>query len=264
VLDLLANSRFVRTLCELVPVVAESSDITDVVYLNYVVPEERLEPLVPAELELQRIGPDGGAALFSILTFRHGHFGPALLGPLRRLLPSPIQTNWRIYVRDPRTRTHGVYFVTTAITSLPHALAARMLSEGMPMHLLARGQLRRTPAGAIHLHLAAAGGSAPEAEADLQPLAERPARGPWNRAFASYDDMLAYCVPQDRALTTQPWYRRTTRQEIMLGIPLAACVPLAPAVQSAAAHAIVGDAEPFAFGVPHVPFRFLHEYHDRW
>ena len=263
-LDLVANSRFVRAICELLPVLAEYSDIRDVVYVNYVVPAERLEPLVPVELELQRIGPGGRYAFCSFLTFRHGHFGPALLGPLRRLLPSPVQTNWRIHVRDPRTGALGVYFVTNTITSPPHALAARMLSEGMPMHLPRRGEVRRATGGALRIQLDAGGGSAPEAEAELRPLAERPASGPWSVAFDSYAEMLAYCVPQDRALSTQPWYRRTTRQEIALGIPLDACEPLECTVRSQTAHTLVGDAEPFAFRVARLRFRFLREYHDRW
>lgn len=264
-LNLVANSRFVRALCEALPVVAEYSDIRDVVYINYVVPAEQLEPLVPAELELQRVGPGERFAFCSFLTFRHGHFGPALLGPLRRLLPSPVQTNWRIHVRDPRTGTQGVYFVSNAITSPPHALAARTLSEGMSMHLPRRGEVRRAKDGTLRIWLEAGGGSAPEAEAELRPLAERPASGPWSLAFASYEEMLAYCVPQDRALSTQPWYRHTTHQEIALGIPLAACEPLeCSVVRSTTAWTLVGEAEPFAFRVARVRFRFLREFHDRW
>src|SRR5262249_6500560 len=140
-LDGLANSRFARTLCEWLPPVSFVSDITNVFYVNYLVEAERLEGLMPWGLELQRLGPGGRYAFFTFLTFRHGHFGPRLLGPLRRLLPSPVQSNWRIHVRDPQTGVLGIYFVTTAITSTPHALAARLLSEGIPMHLLAAGTI---------------------------------------------------------------------------------------------------------------------------
>src|SRR5258708_10654058 len=118
------------------PTPAFLSDITDVIYVNYVVDAARLEPLVPTGLQLQRIGPGERFALFTFLTFRHGHFGPRMLGPLRSLLPSPIQTNWRIHVRDPRTGKTGVTFVTTAITSTLHAVSARMMAEGMSMHVI--------------------------------------------------------------------------------------------------------------------------------
>jgi hypothetical protein len=121
VIDIVANSRFVRALTELFPVPAMVSDITDVIYVNYLVDASRLEPLVPAGLELQRVGTKGELAVFTFLTFRHGGFGPRLLGPLRRLLPSPVQTNWRIYVRDPRSGHAGVHFVTNAVSSTIHA-----------------------------------------------------------------------------------------------------------------------------------------------
>ncbi len=134
-LEVLANSRLLRAYCEWLPPLAFLSDITDVIYVNYLVEAERLEPFVPAGLELQHLGRAGRYALFTHLTYRHGHFGPRLLGPLRRLLPSPVHSNWRIYVFDPHSGMRGVYFVTNAVASTPHALAARLLSEGMPMHV---------------------------------------------------------------------------------------------------------------------------------
>ncbi|HEX7897313.1 MAG TPA: DUF2071 domain-containing protein, partial [Planctomycetota bacterium] len=178
--DLVANSRFVRGLTEALPGVAFDSDITNVIYVNYVVDAARLEPLVPPGLELHRVGDK---AVFTFLTFRHGHFGPRLLGPLRKLLPSPIHTNWRIHVRG--ASKDGIYFVTNAIASTPHALAARMLSEGMPMHVLKAAELSET-----RLRLDPGRGSAPDVEAEFRPAAA-PERGPWTSAFATWKDALA-------------------------------------------------------------------------
>jgi hypothetical protein len=123
ILDQFCNSRWVRYVGEHLPILAMTSDITDLVYINYLVDADRLEKLVPPMLKLQRVGPRQAHAMFSILVYRHGHFGPICFGSLRRLWPSPIQSNWRIYVIDPRTQKTGVHFVTTAITSTPHALA---------------------------------------------------------------------------------------------------------------------------------------------
>jgi hypothetical protein len=259
--DLVANSRFVRALTELLPVPAFVSDITDVIYVNYVVDAARLEPLVPEGLALQRIGLEGRYSLFTFLTFRHGHFGPRLFGPLRRLLPSPIHTNWRIHVRDPRSGKHGIHFVTNAIASTPNALGARLMSEGMPMHVLAAAELRAEP-GRFVLKLDPGAGSAPDAEAELRPTAKSPESGPWSAAFGSWREMLEYAVPQDRALSTQPWHDRVTRQEIRLEIPIEACEPLDGKVVSRAAASFVGDAEPFCFRVAAVKFRFDSEEHD--
>jgi hypothetical protein len=261
VADLLANSRFVRALAEVPPALAFDSDITDVIYVNYVVEASRLRPLVPAGLELQRYGLEGRWSVFTFLTFRHGHFGPRAIGPLRRLLPSPIHTNWRIHVRDPRTGKEGIHFVTNAIASTPHALGARLMSEGMPMHVLASAELR-AEGDRFVLRLDPGDGSGPDAEADLRLAAAPPESGPWSAAFATWKDMLSHVVPQDRGFSTQPWHGRVTRQEIRLQIPLEACQPLEGTVASRAAAAIVGDAQPFCFRVAKVRFRFDGEEFD--
>src|SRR5262249_9470917 len=151
------------------------------------------------------------------------------------LLPSPRQTNWRIYVCDPQTGHQGVYFVTNAITSTLYGLAARLLAEGMPMHVLQRGTITAPEAGSIAFTLDPGRGSAPQAQAALQVVDDTPESGPWDVCFASYRDFLAYCVPQDRALSSQPWYHRITRQEIRLNIALEACRPLDGEVTSSTA-----------------------------
>lgn len=259
--DPLAGSRFVRALAELPPVPAFVSDITDVVYVNYLVDVDRLQPLVPKGLDLDRVGPGGRFAVFTFLTFRHGHFGPRLMGPLRRLLPSPIHTNWRVHVKDRRNNREGIHFVTNAIDSTVHALAARLMSEGMPMHVLASASLR-ADGDRVELRFDGGRGTAPDAEAEFRRRTGAPATGPWSAAFGSWRDMLAYVVPQDRALSVQPWHGRVTRQEIRLEIPLDACAPLEGRVTSRAASAIVGDAEPFCFHVAGVRFRFDSEASD--
>ena len=262
-LDAFANSRLFGALLEPLPEVEMRSDITDVVYVSYLLDADVAEKLVPPNLELQRLGPGGRYALFSFLTFRHGHFGFAFLGPLRRWLPSPVQTNWRIHVRDPRTGHEGITFLTNAITSLIPALGARMLTEGMPMHVLARGEMERTADGEVHVTLDPGAGSAPDAELRLRPAPAPELTGPWRECFADFRAFLAYCVPQDRAMSSQPLRHRISRQEIHLGIPLDACEPLAGSVASRAAAAIAGGREPLCFRVPSVRFVFAVEAHDR-
>jgi hypothetical protein len=262
-LDLLANSRLLRAYCEWLPTVAFLSDITDVIYVNYLTDAERLEPFVPAGLELQRLGRGGRYALFTHLTYRHGHFGPRLFGPLRRLLPSPVHSNWRIYVHDPQSGLPGIYFVTNAINSTPHALAARLLSEGMPMHALRRAAVQVGEGRSCRVLLDPGAGSAPDMEAELRPGNAALPGPPWSECFESYRALLAYCVPQDRAFSSQPWYGRITRQEIRLGIPLERCEPLDGEVRSRAAAVFVGEAEPLCFRVAQVAFCFEREEYDQ-
>jgi hypothetical protein len=260
-LDAVANSRVVRALAEWAPVPAFRSDITDVIYVNYLVEAERLEAYVPAGLELQRVGPGGRYALFTFLTYRHGHFGPALLGPLRRLMPSPVHSNWRTYVRDPRSGKEGIYFVTNAIASTMHALGARLFSEGMPMHTLARGELRANADGTFDVHLDPDGGSGVHVEGTFRP-GEPVLPPPFSECWRSYRDFLAYVVPQDRAFSSQPWYGQMTRQEIALGIPLESCEPLTGQVVSRSVVGYVAKARPVCFRVARVAFLFNCEERD--
>jgi hypothetical protein len=253
-LDPLAESRFLHAAGGLLPSVSLRSDIRDVVYVNYIVEAERLLPLVPPGLELERLGPDGKLAVFSFLTFRHGGFGPGLLGGLRRLLPSPLQSNWRIHVRHPGRGLRGVHFLGTAITATPQALLARWLVHGVPMHVLADAELARD-GDEVRLRLEPGRGSAPDALASLRPAAT-PVDGPWRACFTTWRDLLAYVVPQDRVLVTGPDRAELCRLEIDLGIPLEACEPLEGTVVSRAADAITGGARPFSFRVPSVSFWF--------
>jgi hypothetical protein len=262
-LDALANSRALHRVLTLLPVPAFRSEIRDVVYVSYLVPAARLEHLVPDGLALQRLGPDGAWAMLTFLTYAHGHFGPRIAGPLRRLFPSPVQTNWRTYVRDPRTGREGIYFTTNAVTTRLHALGGRLMSEA-PMHLLARAEVTRDGGGAMRVVVDPGDGSGPDAVLDLTPVSAPRLEPPWDACFADAGAMLAYCVPQDRAMTTEPWRRCTTREEIDLGIPLDACEPLAGTVRSRAAQAIVGDARPVCFRVARVDFLLRGEVRDPW
>jgi hypothetical protein len=262
-LDAVANSRGLHRLAALLPVPTFRSEIRDVVYVNYVVPAEKLEKLVPAGLELQRLGPDGAWAMLTFLTYVHGHFGPALAGPLRRLFSSPVQTNWRTYVRDPRTGREGIYFTTNAVTTRLHALGGRLMSEA-PMHLLASGEVARDAGGTLRVVVDPGDGSGPDLALELAPALSFTLEPPWDICFADAAAMLAYCVPQDRAMTTEPWRGCTTREEIDLGIPLDACEPLSGTVRSRSARAIVGDARPLCFRVASVAFLLRGEERDRW
>jgi hypothetical protein len=262
-MEVLANSRLLRAYCEWFPPVAFLSDITDVIYVNYLVDADRLEPFVPVGLELQRIGRAGRHALFTHLTYRHGHFGPRFLGPLRRWLPSPIHSNWRIYVVNPHTGMRGVYFVTNAIDSALHAVAARLLSEGMPMHVFRRAGIQMSGDRLCRVLLDPGTGSAPDLEAALQPGDAFLPGPPWSECFESHAAFLSYCVPQDRAFSSQPWYGRITRQEILLRIPLESCEPLTGEVHSHVAAAYVGEAIPLCFRVGRVAFRFERAEYDQ-
>jgi len=262
----LANSRLLSAWLEPLPMAPMVSEIEDVLYVNYLIPAAVAGKYVPYGLELERLGATGEWALFSFLTYRHGHFGFRFLGPLRRLFPSPVQTNWRIHVRDPRTGIRGIYFLTNGIDFTPPALGARLFTEGMPMHVFERSEIHRAPTGEIRFAFTAGQGTAPVAAGALIPGPVPVLAGAWADAFGDWSQFLAYCVPQNRAMSGQRWHRRITRHEITLPIPLDRVEPLVPrgpgAIVSATAAAIAGDAEPLCFRVPDLFFTFEAELHD--
>lgn len=250
------NSRFLRYAGELIPSVSMVSDIEDVIYVNYLVDAKLLEPLVPLGLELQCLGPSKNYALFTALTYRHGHFGPQMLGSLRNRLPSPIQSNWRIHVRD-LNGVEGIFFIATVVTNSAVAFGGRLLADGVPMHIAERGTITAGGDGKFTVTLVPGKGSAPDIVANLEPCEKPIFTGAWQECFGDFDSFLAYCVPQDRAISGQPWYQQITKQEINLGIPLDECEPLDGTVRSQTIEQLLGrGAKPICFRVPKVNFAF--------
>jgi hypothetical protein len=228
-----------------------------VIYVSYLADVDRLADLVPEGLELQRLGPEGRFALFTHLTYRHGRIGPRFLHRIPVTpLPSPIQSNWRIHVTDPRTGLAGIHFVVNAASGTIVPLGARLMLQSMPMHGLAESELSRTSDGCFRLNLSPVNGRGPDIEATLCPTNDRTLPAPWNLCFGDYHAFLEYCVPQNRAMASQPWHRRVSRQEIRLDIPLEDCCPLSGKVHSRMAEEIAGNSATVSFHVPRVTFRF--------
>ena len=130
------------------------------------------------------------------------------------------------------------------------------------MHVPRRADLARDASGTVHLSIDPGDGTAPDVKATLQPSLEQSLPPHWAEYFVDFRGFLEYCVPQDRALSYQPWYDHVTRQEIELGIPLESCRRMEGRVESRAATAIAGDAQPLCFYVPSVRFRFAGEAYD--
>ena len=130
------------------------------------------------------------------------------------------------------------------------------------MHVPWRADLVRDASGTVHLSIEPGRGTAPDARATLLPSLAQSIPPEWTECFGDWQGFLEYCVPQDRAMCCQPWYGRVARQEIELGIALKCCQRLEGKVESRAAAAVVGDAQPICFYVPSVTFRFSREVYD--
>lgn len=283
---LIGQSCFLRRIFEFVPPLPLASRIEQVIYINYLLPAELLEPLVPPHLELQRLGPEGNYALFTALSFRHHQFGPQLFGPLRKFMLTGFVSNWRIHVQDPVSKLSGIYFITNISDNLLMSLGARILSEAMPMHLAQSCMMQELSEGKFRLEIKPADGSAQDLQADLE-LVEtaepsKPADsskptdpaalaelscpgfdGAWLECFETFADFLAYCVPQERAIASQPFLNRISYQEIRLGIPLSECKPLTGTISSQSISRLVLNTPPVIFLAPALEFRFNKEHYRK-
>lgn len=253
-LTMLGNSRLLRYVGEFVPSTILVSDIEEVIYINYLVDADILEELVPKGLQLQRLGPNKKHALFSILTYRHGNFGPRFLGGMRKVLASPVQSNWRIHVRD-RDGVEGIYFVETVVNDTLVSFGGRFLAEGVPMHVASNAVVTTSNGNEFLVELKPGLGSAPDLTAKLKTCEKPQFSDAWLDCFGDFDSFLAYCVPQDRAMSTQSWYMQSTKQEINLGIPLNSCQPVSGEVVSDSVIRLIGNSSrPVCFRVPNVNF----------
>lgn len=259
-----ANSRVLRrarrALLAPLPFARLASDVEDVVYLTWIVPVERVRRFVPPGVTvIER----AGLTLFSILTYRHRHFGPAWLGPLRRLCPSPLQSNWRLYVETlPPAATSGrtVLFVANAFDSPAYALGSRLSSDALPSHLPARFEHRRAGDG-YEIVLEPGRGSAPALACQLEPAETRVLPAGFDRFFASWSGAVRFLCQQDAAIAAIDGERRIAQAGIALPIDLEGVRPLQSAgVGGSGLIEETGAAgAPFCFVVPKVRFEVLWE-----
>jgi hypothetical protein len=250
----LANSRRIATARRAVfsrlPFLTLESNVRDVVYLTWMMDAADAQAMVPVGV---RLWQRNGLTPFSILTYRHGHFGPALAGPARRLMPSPLQSNWRFYLEEPGK----VYFVRNIMDSALHALGTRMFSDILPTHLPGRFVHAREGEG-YFTSIEPGAGSAPLLEARTRANSQRVLPPDLAGAFANWDEAVAFLACQHMAVIEIPGLGRMVESAISLPIPLDEALPLvAESVNCPMAGA--GAGTPFCFAVPRVRFRVLSE-----
>lgn len=252
-----ANAR--QAILSRLPFLTLHSDVRDVVYVSWLVDADAAQRLLPAGVTLwQR----DGKTPFTVLTYRHGHFGPALLGPLRRLLPSPLQSNWRLYLeRTPAGAPDVpcVVFLKNIMASLPHALGTRLFSDILPTHLAANMTLQ-VSATQARCSIASGAGSAPALDVQAAITAEHDLDADWQQLFGNWRDAVAFLACQDAAIAPVPRNGKLVFGEIDLPVDVDQVQAL---TASRADCGLLGQlppmSKPFAFLVPEVPFKALSE-----
>ncbi|MEN5395003.1 hypothetical protein [Stenotrophomonas sp. TWI377] len=248
-----------RALTRVLPVPALISEVREVVYLSWWVDVRHAPPPPPGH----RLFAHDGRTPYTILTYRHGHFGPALAGPLRGLFPSPLQSNWRWYVVPDDAAagpaTPRVLFDRNVIDSAMHAVGARLWSDAMQPHPAARFE-HAVDADGGHTVIEPGQGSAPALQAQVRPAATLAAA--WAAgAFTDAAQAMRFLACQEAAFAVAP-DGRLALTHIDLPIALADVQPLQLEGLVACPHLAamgVDLADAFCFRVPQVPFRVVSE-----
>ena len=251
-------TRLRRALSRRWPMPALASDVRDVVYASWWV-DVRHAPLPPPG---HHYVVHEGRTPYTILSYRHGHFGPRAAGPLRALMPSPRQSNWRWYLRrdDDPQGTPVVLFDRNVMDQLAFVAGARAFSDAMQPHLSTRFEHVVHADGGGHTLIEGGQGSAPALH--LQWCAADGWNHPaWAAACGGHAALLRFLACQDEAIA-RTCDQRWASTRIDLPVDIARLQPLqlqggqhCPRLQAMG----VDLAEGLAFGLPTVPFRVVSE-----
>jgi len=264
--NLLANARALarvrRAALSCLPFPVLESDVRDVVYLTWMLDVEVVQPFVPAGV---RLWQHEGLTPLTVLTYAHGHFGPSRLGPLRSVCPSPLQSNWRLYVDElpggrPASRT--VLFLKNIMNSTLYALGTRVFSDALPTHLassfhhVCQGNMFST-------QILGGQGSAPGLSYRGQLSQDQHLPASFARAFDSWFSAVEFLGCQEAAITPVAGSGRLAYAQIDLPTDLELVRPCTIQAESFECPFLQKlGAQPdaaFGFVLPRVKFRALSE-----
>lgn len=265
----LLNSRrfatYRRALMSRLPFMTLDSDVVDVVYMTWLVDEALAAPFAPPGA---RLWSYQGRTPLTVLTYRHGHFGPRWMGPLRRLMPSPLQSNWRLYLAEPLADAPPiptVAFVYNVMDSLAHVAGTRLFSDALPSHWPASFDFRVNPDEAI-VDIAPGDGSAPRLAARAVRAGDAVLSPPWSGMFDDWSDAIVRLASQDAAVVEVPTAEgapgRSALATIDLPVDVASVHPLVLDTQTLdcpVLQRLDADPEALCFLLPSVRFSALSE-----
>jgi len=249
-----------RKIFSLLPFPTLESDVVDVVYLNWVVPADLAKQVIPPGIRLKE---KNNSVVLTALTYRHGHFGPSFLGPLRRLTPSPLQSNWRFYVSEcppGHDRNHTVLFLKNVFDSGIYSLGSRMFSDALPSHL-AKKFVHEHRDGQYLTEIDGGIGSAPAIASACKESDSRELPREFSGLYNSWSEAVTDLVLQDFAISWVDDIGKCALAEIALPIDVSTVTPLVTEHFAPGEYLkLVGaTSTPFSFCVPAVNFKVLSE-----
>lgn len=259
----LANNRAIRKARRLIlsqfPFPVLESDVKDILYLNWLVPTAAVSHLVPPGVELETYGGD---TILTILLYRHGNFGPKTLGPFRKLLPSPLQSNWRLYIssvnghlEEPR----AVLFIKNYFNTWLHAIGTRLGSDALPSNF-AKNFSHEMLKSTFSTKLADSSGRH-ELEVSANPTNQCTLPPDFSNIFGTWHNAIRSIALQESAIVQPPDLDQLAQAGISLPIDIASAKPLIITQFNSGDDLVALGAHgaPFAFAVPSIRFRVLWE-----
>jgi hypothetical protein len=243
------------------PFLAMESDVTDVVYCTWLVDVKEAQGFVPPGI---RLWQRNGRTPFTVLSYQHGHFGPAFAGPLRRLFPSPLQSNWRFYVDNGCTAGAGqktVFFIKNILNSTAYAFVTRIFSDVLQTHLSSRF-IHAGEDGKFRTEITIGAASLPSLQVSGEREDTERLPDSYSPVFGNWENAVDFLVHQDAALAFVERTQSLAISEISLPIQVSEVRALSTVNGHAACSFLESFrdvGEPFCFVVPKVKFGVLSE-----
>lgn len=251
-----------RYLFKYLPFLRLKSDVTDVVYMNWLVDLASFKEYIPKGVVIHE---KQGRALFTILTYKHHHFGPSLLGPLRKLFGSPLQSNWRLYVDklpdEVKDEQGVVLFLKNILDSSFYTTASRISSDALPSHLSA-SFAHNNKNGCYETNIAPGKGSAPSLDVSLIDVDKKTwLPKEFQAYFGSIGEALNFICLQDSAICRVGNTEAIVQAGINLPVDITSIKPLQLTREDIPFLDALGTtpSQPFCFVVPKIPFDVLWE-----
>ncbi|MBJ9957848.1 DUF2071 domain-containing protein [Acinetobacter courvalinii] len=182
-----------RLIMRILPFMPLQSRVSNIVYLSWLVDVEQVRQRYPKYVPLWE---KHGKTIFTILTYQHHHFGFAFLGPLRTLMPSPRQSNWRFYLDESYPKT--VIFEQVIVDQALYVMGGRLASDVMPAQYASLFQ-HQMDEQQQRIHTEIKIDEDYSLISDVQLTKEKQLPAAWQTLFSSWDEAVRFLVDQDHA-----------------------------------------------------------------
>lgn len=247
-----------RLMMRLLPFMRLQSQVSHIVYLSWLVDVDQVRQRYPQHVPLWE---KQGKTIFTILTYQHHHFGFSFLAKLRKLMPSPQQSNWRFYLDGTYPKT--VIFEQVIVDQALYVIGGRIASDVMPAQYASKFHHQENEQDkSIHTEIVVDADYSLMSDVHITAAKQLPFA--WQPLFSSWDEAVRFLVDQDHAWAE--WVDQPTRMsqgDIEMPVQFqqiqAAKISALQAPQLLQQFGLDREAEAFAFVVPKLDFYVVGE-----